>query len=191
MIASYLADRKQYVQIEHIDSDVLPVGTKSVTQGSTLSCIFYLIFILDVPQIGHQVSHEQIQYRNCSKPTYATFVDDNYVIIKKTNKTIEEHVKETLEEVKNYMDSNHLALNGDKTIIMIISKKKRELKENFKVEIQGQEIKHSRSVKILGNALDENFTWEDHVEKILIPSLKNRIHTLKITTKYMLPAFRK
>ena len=61
VIGSYLRDCKQYVQIVHCESEIHLVGTRSVTQGSTLSCLFYLIFILDIPQICHEVQHSPLE----------------------------------------------------------------------------------------------------------------------------------
>ena len=189
-LESYLKERKQYTQIEHIDSSTLLVGNKSVTQGSTLSCIFYLIFILDIPQSTHQIVHDPISYRNCKMPDIATFVDDNYLIIKKTNKSLQEHVNDTMTTLKQWMDSNQLALNGDKTTIMVLTKNQRT-KMDFQVNIQGKNIKHTPKVKILGMILDENLTWDKHVTSILIPSLKNRLRTLHLTTRYMTQKFKR
>ena len=189
-ISSYLQDRRQFVQIQHIESDILSVGSKSVTQGSTLSCLFYLIFIMDIPQIGHELIHSPLGYRNCTQPNISTYVDDNYVKIKKQDRSLEEEVQIAMSKIKNYMDSNLLALNGDKTKILLVTKNQ-ATKDDFKIEIQGKTIKHSRSVKILGNTLDENLTWDEHITKELIPSLKNRLRTLRLTTKYMGPSFKK
>ena len=70
------------------------------------------------------------------------------------------------------MDANCMALNQDKTQILIVSKNK-ELKKNFEVVLDGKTIKHSQAVKILGTILDKNLSWEQNIEKLLIPSLKN------------------
>ena len=78
-LTNYLAERKQYIQIQNIESDVLSVGPKSVTQGSTLSCCLFLIYILDAPRMGHGATHSPLEYRNCPKTNLSTFVDDNYV----------------------------------------------------------------------------------------------------------------
>ena len=80
------------------------------------------------------------------------------------------------------MDSNWLALNCDKMQIMIISKHN-QTKENFSVTMEGKEIHHSRSVKILGTTLDENLLWDKHVTRDIIPSLKNCLRTLNLTTR--------
>ena len=159
------------------------------TCEATVSCLFYLIYILDISQIGHDVIHTPIGYRSCSKPNTATYVDDNYVTIRRKDKSLEEDVKITMTAIKEYMDSNLLALNGEKTEILLVTKNQKT-KDNFEVEIQGKLIKHSRSVKILGTTLNENLNWEDHLTRELIPSLKNRIRTLKLTIKYMKDDFK-
>ena len=151
----------------------------------------YLIYILDTPQMGHEVKHSPLQYRKCAKPNLSTFVDDNYVKVRKNeNETMEQCVYKTMKMVKGYMDSNQLAINSDKSKIMIITKKK-ELKENFEVILDGKLIKHSAAVKFLGTTMDENLTWDRHLENELIPNLKNRIRTLRMTTKYMSAEFKK
>ena len=51
MMRSFLSDRKQLVQVEGARSELLACGPRSVIQGSTLSCILYLVYILDMPQL--------------------------------------------------------------------------------------------------------------------------------------------
>ena len=101
---------------------------------------------------------------------------------------MEVQVSRTIQKIKKYMNSNRLALNCEKTKIIIISKD-REVRENFSVTIDNKEIRHSKSVMILGSTLDENLQWDHHVSNTLIPNLKNRLRTLKLTLKYMNPKF--
>ena len=116
---------------------------------------------------------------------FSTFVDDNYVkVLKPENKSLQEEVYKTMEKIKIYMDSNKLALNSDKSKIIIISKNNKT-KENFQVTLQGKLIKHSPNVKILGTTLNQNLTWEQHMTKELIPDIKNRIRTLKTISKFL------
>ena len=51
---SYLSDRTQYVHVQGFPSDRLSVGPQSVIQGSVLSCILYLVYILDSQMPFHQ-----------------------------------------------------------------------------------------------------------------------------------------
>ena len=190
-ISSYLSERRQYVQIQNIESDILSVGPKSVTQGSTLSCLMYLIFIIDIPELFHEIKHKPIEYRACRKPNISTFVDDNFVIVKRQpNQTMQESVNQTMDKLKTYMDANKLALNKDKSKILIISKDK-NMKENFQVNLDGKIVKHSKNVTILGTVMSDNLTWDHHLENKLIPNLKNRIRSLRQTTKYMDRNFKK
>ena len=169
----------------------MDVGQKSVTQGSTLSCLLYLLYILDIPTYLHEIDHNPLDYRKCNQPNISTFVDDNYMVIRrKLGHKLEDDVTETMNNLNNYMDANELALNGEKTKILLVTKNE-EIKKNFEVEIQGKMIKPVKEVKILGTTLYENMSFDSHLIKELIPNLKNRIRTLKLTTKYMSQKFKK
>ena len=76
IMKSFLQDRKQLVQVEGKRSETLITGLWSVIQGSSLSCILYLILILDFPDIFHKVKHEPLEMRNCHKPNLNTSIDD-------------------------------------------------------------------------------------------------------------------
>ena len=160
---SYLKDRRQYVSVDSFASEPLAVGPQSVTQGSTLSCALYLIFILDITQIYHGEKHDTVQYSTCSarspvslvqdgtneqnqcRPINAkTYVDDNLILSKPVNnETLEQTVRETMRIVEDYTNANLLALNPEKTRVMVISKKK-ELRDNFEVQIGDKSIFHQR-----------------------------------------------
>ena len=190
-IQSYLHERRQYVQIENADSDVLLVGPKSVTQGSTLSCLFYLIFILDIPSICQEPDLPQSSANREKQPNIDTFVDDNFVrITKPVNDTLENEVKKTMSKIQDYMDANRLALNADKTKIMIVSKQAKTKRE-FEIEIGDKIIKHSKQMKVLGTVIAEDLNFNKHLTSEIIPNLKNRLRTLKMITKYMSPSFKK
>ena len=81
IMKNYLSERRQFTHIDGYDSDILTVGNKSVTQGSTMSCGLYLLYILDIPQICHNISHSPAEYRMCAEPNILMFIDDNYVKI--------------------------------------------------------------------------------------------------------------
>ena len=72
---------------------------------------------------------------------------------------------------------------------MIVTKKK-DLRENFQINLGGKLIKHCDNVKILGNVLSHDLTWNHHIRTELIPALSNRARTLKLIGKYMDPKFR-
>ena len=57
MVKSFLEERRQYVQIQGQKSETLSTGPQSVVQGSSLSCILFLVYILDLPQVFHETPH--------------------------------------------------------------------------------------------------------------------------------------
>ena len=73
-------DKKQLVQIEDRRSEPLLTGPVSVAQGSTLSCAFFLLYILDLSDMFHQENHDPLQYRNCDHTGAKTFEDDAYLM---------------------------------------------------------------------------------------------------------------
>ena len=190
LMKSFLGERKQYVQIEGIKSEKLVTGPYSVIQGSTMSCALYLAYILDMPNLFHQEPHKPENQRKCEKPNMKTFIDDGYILIKKQrNKDLKTSIEETMTEVNKYTLANRLHLNQDKTQIMLQTKDK-NLKETFCVNLGGKEIYHSKEVNILGNTLSDELTWDRHVTKNVIPSLRNRVRTLRGVNKFLDRGFR-
>ena len=190
IIKDYLCDRRQYVAIQNSQSDLLVTGPRSVVQGSTLSGVLYLIFILDLPYLTHETIHTPETYRKCKNANIKTFVDDCMAKVpNKPNSTLENEVTKFMKTMENYAASNKLIVNPDKTKVMIVSKNK-EIKQNFNIILNGQEIKHSKQVTILGIKLSEDLLWESHVNTNLLPQIKNRVRCFKIIARYLSPRFK-
>ena len=98
-------------------------------------------------------------------------------------------LKLAMDKIGKYTAANRLALNHDKGIIMLVTKDK-TLKDKFEIKLGGKKVVHRKSVKILGNLITDDLTWDEHVRKELIPSLQNRARTLKLIGKFMDPRFR-
>ena len=191
VIESYLSDRKQFVEIQGIRSDNLTVGPQSVTQGSTLSGALYLIAILDLPLIFQAEQMSPLQMSDSKDQNVKTFVDDNFIIVRKNqNSDLKESITQSMERVKHFMDANKLKLNSSKTKIMLISNKT-DAKTNFQIQIEDKTIRHSPKLKLLGNILTDNMSWNSHVSQIVLPALANTLRTIKMTTKYLDTKFRK
>ena len=190
IMASFLNNRKQFVQVQAHRSQKINLGPNSVIQGSTLSCTLFLIYIMDMPLIFHTQPHTPQEYRECKQTNLKMYVDDSYLkTYKQPNTTMEETVMQTMAQVIKYTKANELAINPEKTLVMLQTRDQR-IKDNFSVELNGREIKHQSQIKILGNLLTDNLTWDLHVSKIVIPALKNRLRTLRLTNKYLGPGFR-
>ena len=100
IFTSYLAERKQYVVVESFPSSQLAVGSRSVTQGSTLSSILYIIYILDITSIYKNIPHNPKEYSKCSETNAKSFVDDNILHTKtRPDRTIQQEVLDTIAKI--------------------------------------------------------------------------------------------
>ena len=134
IMKSFLSERKQYVQIQAMKSESLLTGPQSIVQGSSISCVLFLIYVLDLPQIFHDQSHTPEENLNCKQPNAKTFVDDIGIVVTKPknndSKSMKELVGQTMDRVAEYTTANRLLLNQEKSLIMLVTKNK-ELKSNF------------------------------------------------------------
>ena len=74
-------------------------------------------------------------------------------------------VNEDLENIRNWLLSNKLSLNVAKTEFMFFGTVFR-LSNLGKITIGEKEIKGVKSTKYLGVYLDENLTWDEHIDKL-------------------------
>ena len=193
LITSYLDNRKQYVQINGFDSDLENTGPLSVAQGSILSGLLHLIFILDLPDFFHNQKHDPLSYRQCKNPNAKTFVDDCFIAVKYDNKPIQESINQNLKRAEDYMSSNKLAMNIPKTQVMILSSSN-ETKSSFSIKIGEKEIKHSETMKLIGNTINDQLNFDNmiiHGNDSLENQLKNRLRSIELISKYMKPDLRK
>ena len=102
---------------------------------------------------------------------------------------MEKAVLNTMVKVECYMKANKLALNSDKSQVMVVSNNT-EIKKNFEVIMNGKKVRHKEHITILGNTMSASLTWDAHITKVLIPSLSNRVRTLQIVSRYLPPGFR-
>ena len=156
LLESYLNQRKQYVQLQGFNSDKLLIGPQSVIQGSTLSCILYLVYIIDIQVVFHERRHTPLEQRICKNTNIKTFVDDCPLIITKRDKpTLQEAIKESMDLIEEYTSSNRLQLNKQKTQIMVVTKSN-QIRENFSITLHNKVIKHQPTAKVLGNLFSED-----------------------------------
>ena len=188
IFSSYLENHKQYVVVDSFPSETLLVGPRSVTQGSTLSCVS----VPHTPQEYSKCSRQVLpQFTNCSQTNSKSYVDDNFLQVKpKPEQTLQDSATETIRKVEDYMNANMLSLNPEKSRIIVISKDKNLIKD-FSMNISGKNLVHQKKMLILCNIISEDLTWDNHVKSIVIPALANRARSLKLSTCYMDRKFKK
>ena len=69
LMKSYCSECKQMVMIEGYESVKKSTGKQSVMQGSVLSTLLYLVYVLDFPTLFHDTEHDEKQDLICKQPT--------------------------------------------------------------------------------------------------------------------------
>ena len=142
---SYLTDRRQCVEINNVLSDFKNV-TCGVPQGSILGPLLFIIFINDLPGISSILD-------------ICLFADDTNILY--MQKIAYSLLNSEILKIESWMKRNGLSLNVDKTQMMHFSNL------SVPVELNGEEIGVSNSVKYLGIYLDKKLNYSYHVQQIV------------------------
>ena len=174
-IQSYLSDRHQAVWIDHVFSDFIPHSI-GVPQGSNLGPLFFLVYYSDL-----------LYSLDCDIDAYA---DDS--TMGATGHAVQEignNLTKNCEEVVNWMESNQLKLNADKTHLLTVGTAQRlnTLPEHVKVTMDGVDLEESedKNEMLLGCTIESNLKWNLQIRNLL-GKLKTRLAGLS-TIKYIVP----
>ena len=151
--SSYLSNRTQYVSVNDHISSHLKV-TCGVPQGSVLGPLLFLIYINDLPQSSKKLS------------SYLFANDTNIYFESENLCQLEKVVNNELKHVKKWLYVNKLALNVDKTNLIIFHSRQRSLSKTVNIKIGKVHVKQAKYVKFLGLLLDENLSWMYHLSEL-------------------------
>ena len=185
---NYLENRQQQVYIDGSYSNTLHIGNRSVIQGSVLSCILYLIYILDITSIFHNTQHKVEDTDNCNKPAAQSFVDDVMMTIQKEEHTpLQQTIEATITRMETYMQANKLSLNRDKTQLMILNRDPSQ-KSLVSIPATPVDITPKKSLKFLGVTIAETMDWKIFLldgKSSLYTQLKTRLSAIKKLRTHM------
>ena len=154
LFKSYLSNRKQYVQIDKCKSSTRPISC-GVPQGSVLGPLLFLLFINDLPKC-------------CPEGKTRLFADDTTIFYHSNNiNDIISTGRIIMSKLTNWFKVNKLTLNADKSSFTIF-KSGKKIVPNLpdKIYFLNQEINRTSHIKFLGVTLDENLTWNLHINEI-------------------------
>ena len=199
-ISSYLENRYQCVSIDGCLSK-LRLVQHGVPQGSILGPLLYIIFTNELPEVIHSDCTGADRMGEQIWPDYTMvcstcgcigcYADDTTYSFSGTDPAVlSEHVTAKYQVLSDFLVSNKLKLNDDKTHLMVMSTSQarlsRERKGNTdKVVIKTpiKDIEPSETEKLLGCWLHQDMKWGEHLQdndESLIRSLNCRVGALKM-----------
>ena len=188
-MTSYLSQRYQSVCIDGTLSDPLAV-TVGVPQGSILGPLCYIIYTNDLPETiftcqAHHPRTKKFSTHCADCGSVCCFADDSTLSISHSDpEVLTEKLSEKYSLLSEYLTSNRLKLNDDKThlILMTTSQNRRLKNPQIQVQTPNETINTSNSEKLLGGFIHEDLKWKEHIvdnENSLIKSLTTRLNALK------------
>ena len=174
-IESYLTNRHQAVWIDHTLSEFLACDV-GVPQGSNLGPLFFLIFYNDLPYS-----------LDCEVDVFA----DDSTLTATADNVEEIGTKLTVEgdKVSQWMLSNKLKLNADKTHLLTVGTQQRllTLPDQPQVFMDGVQIKEDKDKceLLLGCSIQSNLKWQVQVQNLIF-KLRTRLSGLN-KIKYIVP----
>ena len=135
----------------------------SVVQESTLSCLLYLVYVLDLPTLYHTLRPTVEQQENCPQPSPTAFVDDMVVMVKLDKPgSNQQKLEQSFNIIKDYMSVNCLHLNPDKPTLLIISKNP-DRKNQFSLPTDTETVYPSSHHKYLGIQISDTLKLIYHI----------------------------
>uniref|UniRef100_A0A8C4XGX7 Reverse transcriptase domain-containing protein n=1 Tax=Erpetoichthys calabaricus TaxID=27687 RepID=A0A8C4XGX7_ERPCA len=151
---SYLAGRKFFVSCGNYNSKTHDI-LYGVPQGSILGPLLFSIYMLPLGQIisGHNVS-------------YHSYADDTqlYLSIAHDDPDSLDSLTQCVTCISEWMNSNFLKLNKEKTEILVIGKNGYNEAIRNKLDALGLKVK--TEVKSLGVTVDCNLNFKSHINQI-------------------------
>ncbi|CAG9133595.1 unnamed protein product [Plutella xylostella] len=154
--ASYLIDRKQYVQCGNHYSD--PYRTLSgVSQGSNLGPLQFIILINDLPEV--------VQSSGC-----LLFADDLKLFAPISCQDDQIRFQQDINNVEEWSRENKLSFNGSKCCVITFSRSKNLVQHQY--TLGGSPMERVTSVRDLGVRMTSDLSFKEHITGVCKQAFK-------------------
>ena len=145
-----ISDRYQFVNING-ESSVLTKVKYGVPQGSVLGPVLFTLYMLP---LGTIISKHGINFHCYADDTQLYLASDPDDKIKLSK------IEDCIKDIKDWMSSNFLLLNSDKTEVLLLGPKAARNKlSNLTLKLNNFSVAPSSSVKSLGVIIDPDLSF--------------------------------
>ena len=161
LVHSYLSQRKTRCKIKHSLSDPVTL-TSGVGEGSVLGPCYFICGMCSVNIVAKRTERELAKREIWVEATTLEFADDTSgIVIADSEEDLQEAINVMSEMFKHYFNSMGMCLNQSKGELIIFRSKKAEKVLTLP---GGQE--ESKTVKLLGLWIDNDYRFETHTAKV-------------------------
>ena len=201
-LESYLSSRFQCVSIDGSLSKLQHVK-HGVPQGSIFGPLLYILYTNELPEVIHDGCQEGVHEE--SWPHFTMFCkscgsigcyadDTTYTCSGSDCAALSDQLTEKFEVISDFLISNKLKLNDDKTHLMVMTTSQARAKRrgtnkdpsNVEIRTPSKIIKPSECEKLLGCWLHQNMKFAENIldnSESMLRSLNTRIGALKLLGK--------
>ena len=162
---SYLTNRKQFVSVNNYNSSMKNIST-GVPQGSILGPLLFLIAMNDIHEASDKF-HAVLYADDTSLIEPLCTFDTTSRLNPLNIDTISTNINSELQAIYDWLCVNKLSLNIPKTKFMLFHHKQRNIDSLIpNLSIDGNVIEYVTNFNFLGLILDENLSFDLHIQKI-------------------------
>ena len=177
-LKSYLSNRMQKVKFNNQYSKLMIVEN-GVPQGSVLGPLLFILYINDIAKICTEESRVKL------------FADDTLIYTAgESCEELNKKMNDVFQIIEEWMISNKLKLNAEKTKYMIVRSVRKEIKGNVIIECRdGTMLERVEVIKYLGVMIDSKLSFANHCD-YMIKKIGKKTSFLNRIGNYITPYVR-